>query len=136
MRGMNRVFILGRLGKDPELRTGKTGTAWCSFGVATNRARKEGDTWIEETDWHDVRVFGSDAERCHRLGRKGTLVAIEGSIVYETWTDEAGTKQKRARVMANRIQLVSDLKARDEEPPALAPLPPAAEPTTDAEIPF
>ena len=110
MRGMNRIVIVGRLGQEPELRVSKNNQPWLTFSVATNRGRREGDGWVEETDWHDIKVFGEDAERAARRLRKGSVVAADGALVYETWTDDAGQKRRRARVLANRVSFVSDLK--------------------------
>lgn len=110
MRGMNRIVIVGRLGAEPELRVSKGNHPWATFSVATNRGRKEGDTWVEDTDWHDVKVFGDDAERAHRRLRKGSVVAVDGALVYETWTDDAGQKRRRPRILANRLAFVADLR--------------------------
>jgi single-strand DNA-binding protein len=134
MRGVNRVFLVGRLGQDPEVRVGKSGQPWGVLGVATGRARKDGDNWVEETDWHDVKVFGSEAERAQKLGRKGAVVAVEGSMVYETWTDEQGNKKRRATVIANRIQFVADYRRPEGFDAAPRPEAPA-EPTIEV-IPF
>ncbi|MEQ1565883.1 MAG: single-stranded DNA-binding protein [Myxococcota bacterium] len=114
MRGLSRIVVIGRLGKDPELRTGKNGVVWASFSVATNRSRKEGDVWVDETDWHDVRVFGDDAERCQRRLRRGSVVAVDGSLVYEAWTDDQGVRRRKPRIVANRVQFVSDLRPSDD----------------------
>lgn len=119
MRGINRVVVIGRLGQDPELREGKTGKRWSAFSVATNRARRDGDQWTEETDWHDIRVFGDDAERCLRFLRKGSVVAVDGSLVYDSWTDDQGVKRRKARIIANRVQFLADLRQPAESrPPA------------------
>ena len=125
MRGMNRIVIVGRLGQDPELRHGKTGTAWCSFAVATNRSRKDGENWIEETDWHDIKVYGEDAERSQRRLRKGSVVAVDGSLIYETWVDEHQARRRKPRIIATRVQFLADLRS---DPAAEAD----AEPTLDA----
>ena len=124
MRGLNRIVVLGRLGQDPELRQGKNGSAWTMFSVATNRPRKDGDQWIEETDWHNVRVFGDEAERCHRMLRKGSVVAVDGAMVYESWTDDDGVKRRTARIVARNVTFVADLRAAEAAEPA-------AEPTLD-----
>jgi single-strand DNA-binding protein len=126
MRGMNRIVIVGRLGQEPELRMSKGNTAWATFSVATNRGRREGEHWVEETDWHDVKVFGDDAERCVRRLRKGSVVAVDGALQYETLTDDAGQKRRRPRIMANRVDFVTDLRpfegatpeSSDDEPEA------------------
>ncbi|MCA9493673.1 MAG: single-stranded DNA-binding protein [Myxococcales bacterium] len=131
MRGMNRIVLVGRLGRDPELRQGKGGGAFCTFSVATNRSRRDGDQWVEETDWHDVRVFGDDAERCVRRLRKGSVVAVDGAMVYDAWTDDAGHKRRTARVAASRVQFVADLKEGATPDPA-----PEREPPVDADLPY
>lgn len=124
MRGMNRIVIVGRLGQDPELRQAKNGTAWCSMSVATNRSRREGEQWIEETDWHDVKVFGEDAERSHRRLRKGSVVAVDGSLVYETWTDDSGVRRRKPKIIATRVQFVAELReVEDAAEPTLEGLP-------------
>lgn len=135
MRGMNRIFIVGRLGTDPELKTARTGTPWCALSVATNRAHKRGTEWIEETDWHDIRVFGEDAQKCAEKLKKGMIVAVDGSLVYEIWVDEAGQRRRAPRILAGRIQSVSDPKPRST-PEAMPPERrrgegEPAEPTTD-----
>jgi single-strand DNA-binding protein len=137
MRGINRVVVIGRLGRDPELRQAKTGTRWSSFSVATNRSRREGEQWFEETDWHDVRVFGDDAERCQRFLRKGSVVAVDGSLVYDVWTDDQNVKHRKPRVLANRVQFLADLRAQPEPEPAPAPEESSvADAEPSAEIPF
>jgi single-strand DNA-binding protein len=110
MRGMNRIVIVGRLGQEPELRVSKGNHPFLTFSVATSRSRRDGDGWVEETDWHDVKVFGDDAERASRRLRKGSVVAVDGMLVYETWTDDAGQKRRRPRIHAKSVSFVSDLK--------------------------
>ena len=111
MRGLNRIVVVGRLGQEPELRVSKGNQPWVTFSVATNRGRRgEGDAWVEETDWHDVKVFGEDAERAARRLRKGSVVGVDGSLVYETWTDDAGQKRRRPRILARSVSFLSDLR--------------------------
>ena len=91
MRGLNHVVLIGRLGRDPELRTSKeSGAHWGVFTLATNRGLKVGEQWEETTDWHRVKCFGRLAENCSRALFKGSLVAVEGYIQNEQWTDADG----------------------------------------------
>ena len=113
MRGINRVFIIGRVGQDPELRVGKTGTPWMRLSVATNRGVKHGDEWQEETDWHRVHLFGTNAERAMDMARAGTLVHVEGSITYEKWTDEEGVRRMSCKVLGDRVSFIKDMKERE-----------------------
>lgn len=115
MRGMNRVTLIGRLGRHPELRESKTGGRWCTLSVATDRRRKDGEEWKTETDWHQVKVFGSEAEKCEQMLRSGSLVSVEGSMHYDKWEDEGGKTRVAARIAADRIGFLSDLR---EQPAA------------------
>jgi single-strand DNA-binding protein len=125
MRGMNRIMIVGRLGAEPEMKTAKTGTSWCALSVATNRAHKRGEEWVEEADWHDIRVFGEEGVRCREKLHRGAVVAIDGALVYDSWLEEDGKRRRKARINAHRVQLVAEPRAR-----AL----PAGEPRAAAEI--
>ncbi|MEQ1502074.1 MAG: single-stranded DNA-binding protein [Myxococcota bacterium] len=134
MRGLSRVVIVGRLGKDPELRTSRSAQAFATMSVATNRPKRDGEAWVEETDWHDVLVFGEDAVRCQKRLKPGSVVAIEGSLVYESWLDE-GVRRRKAKIVANRVQFVSDLRPVGAEGGAEggADEPPSAESDAAAE---
>lgn len=121
MRGLNRAMLIGHLGRDPELRTAQSGnTVWCSFSLATGRSRKEGDRWVEATDWHRVKVFGTQAELCHRYLAKGALVAIEGAIVYDTWTAQDGAKRTSTVIMADRVTFLSGRQSAVRPPESAA----------------
>ena len=114
MRGLNKVMLLGRLGRDPELRTSTNGTVvFCSFSLATNRNKKAGDQWVEETDWHRVKVFGTQAELCHRYLSKGQLVHVEGSISYDTW-ERDGVKRTSTVILGDRVTFVGGRPAAQE----------------------
>ncbi len=107
MRGMNRVMLIGNVGRDFELRESKGGQPWGTMSLATGRSKRDGDLWVEETDWHTVKVFGTNAERCHKLVRKGALVAVEGTIHYEKWTGQDGIGRTAARVLADRVTFLN-----------------------------
>jgi single-strand DNA-binding protein len=110
MRGVNRSVVVGRVGSDPELRTSKAGNPWCTFSVATNRRKKVDDEWVEETDWHKVKVFGRDAEACQRFLRRGSMVGVEGSMSYEKWMDDEGRNRISPSLLADRVSFLSDLR--------------------------
>ena len=65
------------------------------------------DQWVESTDWHRVKVYGTQAELCQRYVHKGDLICVEGSVVYDTWTAEDGTRRKTTQIMANRVTFLS-----------------------------
>jgi single-strand DNA-binding protein len=112
MRSLNRIVVVGRLGRDPETRTSAGGTPWGSLSVATSRGRREGDTWVEDTDWHTVRIFGRDAEFAQRQLHRGDLVAVEGSVQYDKWTTADGEKRVSTRIVADRLHLIATAPAR------------------------
>lgn len=132
MRTVNLAMIVGRVGRDPELRTGKSGVPWLQLSVATNRGRKDGDTWTDVTDWHDVRVLGREAETCARIVGKGALVSVQGALTYDTWTGGDGARHTKARIVADRVTLLSspaerpaatDTPAADGPPIVAGPAP-------------
>lgn len=123
MRTFSRVMVIGRVGRDVEVRlpSHANGTAWASMSVATTRARKDGDAWIEETDWHAVRLFGRDAEYAAKSCRRGSLVAVEGALAYERFVDAQGNKRVSVRVVADRVSLLAHPPDRAAEGEAVAP---------------
>ncbi len=102
---LNKVFIIGNLTRDPELRTLPAGTPVASFGVATNRVWKnqQGEKQ-EDVQFHNVVVFGRQAETTSQYLAKGSLVLIEGRIQTRSWDAKDGTKQYRTEIVAERIQ--------------------------------
>jgi single-strand DNA-binding protein len=106
MRGVNRVMLVGRAGRDAEARNSANGL-WCNFSLATGKARREGSGWVEDTDWHRVKVFGSMAEIAERMVKKGVMVAVEGAVHYEAWNDDAGQKRTSAVIVADNVQILS-----------------------------
>jgi len=112
---VNKVILVGRLGKDPELRSIPSGTSVAKFSLATDErfTDKNGDKQ-ERTEWHNVVVWGKLAEICGQYLRKGKLVYIEGSIRTDSWDDkETGVKKYRTEIVANTMQML-DKKGDDE----------------------
>lgn len=136
MRGVNRVFIVGRLGQDPEVRQSAKGEPWCKFTVATNRNRKDGDgNWTEEADWHDVKAFGRTAEQCAQFLARGSAVAIEGALGYRKWKDDEGKTRVSTSVLADRVSFLDKKKEGAEETTYDAPVR-EAPPVPEMAIPF
>jgi single-strand DNA-binding protein len=108
-------MLIGRLGRDPEVRDGKrAGSRWGSFSLATHRRRKVGEDWEETTDWHRVKVFGSQADQCERFLGKGSLVAVEGSLHAEPWTDAEGKKRTFTSVVADSVSFLDSTRRNPE----------------------
>ncbi len=102
---LNKVFIIGNLTRDPEMRTLPSGTPVVSFGVATNRVWKnqQGEKQ-EEVQFHNVVVFGRQAEIANQYLSKGKMVLVEGRIQTRNWDAQDGTKRSRTEIIAERIQ--------------------------------
>lgn len=102
---LNKVFLVGNLTRDPELRSLPSGTPVASFGVATNRVWKnqQGERQ-EEVQFHNIVVFGRQAEIVSQYLTKGSLVLVEGRIQTRSWVGKDGTKQYRTEIVAERIQ--------------------------------
>jgi single-strand DNA-binding protein len=146
MADLNRVFILGRLTRDPEVRYTPKGTAVSELGVAINRTYKAQDgTTREETCFVDVEVWGRQAETCKEFLAKGREVFIEGSLKLDQWTDTEGKKKSKLGVRADRVQFIGGRgtgegaaarparAAQDDGPP---PPNDADAPAEDDDIPF
>jgi len=104
MRGLNKVILIGRLGKNPEVRESQSGSSkWSSFSLATNRGVRRGEQWEEETDWHRVTCFGALAEQCGSFLQKGALVAVEGSVQNDNWTTEEGQRRFATTIIAEGV---------------------------------
>lgn len=123
MSGVNVVFLIGNLGRDPEVRFTPAGQAVANFTVATNEnwTDKEGQKQ-ERTEWHRIVVWGKPAEACGQFLEKGRQVCIQGRLQTREWTNKEGAKQYTTEIVANPIGGVTFLgggkdKSRDEGPP-------------------
>ncbi len=101
---INKAFVYGNLTRDPELRSLPSGVQVASFGVATNRVwkNKEGEK-KESTEFHNVVVFGRQAETVSQYLKKGSSVFVEGRLQTRSWEAE-GTKKYRTEIVADRVQ--------------------------------
>ncbi|MDD4761771.1 MAG: single-stranded DNA-binding protein [Candidatus Pacebacteria bacterium] len=103
---LNKVFIIGRLTADPVIRTTPSGQSVSSFSVATNRVwtDKAGQK-KEETEFHNVVVWGRQAEVAGQFLTKGSMVMIEGRLQTRTWQDKEGQNRKTTEIISERLQL-------------------------------
>jgi len=111
---INKVILVGRLGKDPESRSTPNGTSVAKFTMATDErfTDKSGEKQ-ERTEWHDIEAWDRLAEICGQYLRKGSLVYIEGTLRTDTWDDkETGQKRSRKKIVAREMKMLD--KKRDE----------------------
>jgi len=107
---LNKAFIIGNLTRDPELKAIPSGIKVCSFSVATNRVWKDKNGARQESaDYHNVVVFGRQAETVAQYMKKGSQVMVEGRMQTRSWDDTAtNTKKYRTEVIADRVQFGSN----------------------------
>ena len=100
---LNRIIIMGRLARDPELRRTQTGTPVASFRLAVDRDFKDKTTGEKGTDWIDVVAWRSTAEFVSRYFTKGRMAVVEGRLQMRDWTDKDGNKRTSAEVVADNV---------------------------------
>ncbi|MHB8211210.1 MAG: single-stranded DNA-binding protein [Acidithiobacillus sp.] len=107
MAGVNKVILLGHLGRDPEMRYQPSGGAIANFSVATSETfkDKEGNKQ-ERTEWHRVVLFGRTAEIAGEYLRKGSMAYVEGRLQTRKWTDKEGQERYTTEIVGDRLQLV------------------------------
>ena len=110
MRGINKVFILGNLGHNPELKKTANGISYVDLSIATKRPIRRKDEWEEFVDWHHIRTWEQTAEMCMQMLEKGCTVAVEGHLRTDSWLDTQGGKRYKTYVQANRLHFLSQLK--------------------------
>ena len=104
-RDLNKVMIIGRLGKDPEMRFSTSGKAVTTFSVASGRKTRDG----EETEWVSVVVWEKLAEVCNQYLKRGSRVYIEGRLQTRSWDDaKSGEKRYRTEVIANDMIMLDN----------------------------
>ena len=113
-RGVNKVILVGTLGKDPEVRYSQAGAALTSVSVATNESWKDKNGEKQErTEWHRVKFFGRLAEIAGEYLKKGGQVYIEGSLRTEKYTDKQGVEKYTTDIIANEMQMLGGMPGGD-----------------------
>ncbi|GAB4468670.1 MAG: hypothetical protein Kow00124_03040 [Anaerolineae bacterium] len=109
MRGLNKVMIIGHLGRDPEMRYTPSGRPVTSFSVVTTRTwtSNEGERH-EESEWFNVVAWGNLAEICNQYLTKGQQVYVEGRLQTRGWEDEEGKKHYRTELVASEMIVLGD----------------------------
>ena len=107
-RGVNKVILLGNLGKDPEVKYSQSGMAVARFSLATSERAKDKDgNWQDKTEWHNLVAFGRTAEVAGEFLKKGRTIYIEGALRTSSWDDkESGQKKYKTEVIINDLVMV------------------------------
>jgi single-strand DNA-binding protein len=139
MANLNKVFLMGNLTRDPELRYTPQGTAVVSFGMAINRnwTTPTGEA-KEEVCFVDVSMFGRRAEVISEYLSKGNPIFIEGRLQFQRWESKEGQKRSALRVVAEDFQFIGGPKGDKKRPPDVGAEPPSTKKSdiNEEEIPF
>ncbi len=139
---VNKVILVGRLGKDPEVRSTPSGQTVAKFSLATDErfTDKTSGEKKDRTEWHNIVVWGKLADICGQYLRKGKLVFIEGRIQTDSWDDkETGQKKYRTEIIANEMKMLgskSDEGGGSYNGGAKSSSPGAADSGNDDDVPF
>jgi single-strand DNA-binding protein len=135
MASVNKVILIGNLGRDPELRFTQDGRGVANFTLATNErwSDKQGNDQ-ERTEWHRIVVWGKQAETCAQYLQKGRSVYVEGRLQTRDWEDKEGHKRQTTEVVAQRVQFLGG--RGNGGPRGDTPSPPGSEGQGGDDIPF
>ena len=137
---MNKLFLIGNLTRDPEMSETATGVAFCRLGIAVNRPY-QGSDGERATDFFNVTVWRNHAENCGRYLKKGSKVAIVGSLQNRQYEDKDGNKRQVTDIIANEVEFLS-VRAQGEgmdiemAEPIRRSDRPALEPVNEDDLPF
>lgn len=140
---LNKATIIGNLTRDPELKALPSGMNICSFSIATNRVYKDRDGKnVEQADFHNIVVFGRQADTVAQYLKKGSQALIEGRIQTRSWDDKtSGEKKYRTEIIAERVQFGNKPRGaqndtRSDDQKAGAPTDAPADEINADDIPF
>jgi len=115
---VNKVTLIGNLGRDPEVRTLENGAKVATFTLATNENYKDrNDTWQTQTEWHNIVVWRFLAEKAERELKKGSLVYLEGKITHRKYQDKEGVERFVTEIVANTMNSLEKRENSSRMPP-------------------
>lgn len=135
--GVNKVILVGNLGKDPEVRYIQNGNAVCNLRLAVTERRKDGDNWKDHTEWMDVVTWGKTAENVGQYLAKGSKIYVEGRLQTREYDDKDGNKRKATEVNASQILFLDSKGDKSSAPRTEKPAQAGADPGVgEADLPF
>ncbi|HET7771980.1 MAG TPA: single-stranded DNA-binding protein [Chloroflexota bacterium] len=109
---LNKVMLIGNVGRDPEMRYTQSGEPVTTFSLATNRRTQRDGQWVDEPDWHNIVAWGKLAEQCNEYLNKGRKIYIEGRLQTRSFDNKEGVKQYRTEIVAHTM-LMLDQRPRE-----------------------
>lgn len=133
---MNKVILLGRLGKEPELKYTASGDAVCNFSIATGKSWKDKDgNKKDKTEWHSLVSWKKQAEIINQYFKKGDMILIEGELQTRSWDDKEGKKQYKTEILVSSFNFVPSGKKAENQPSQYGQQP-QQQGFTDEDVPF
>ena len=118
MASLNKVFLIGRLGRDPELRNTQGGMSVCNMSVATDESYTDRNgNAVKRVEWHNVIAFQRQADNCAKYLAKGSQVFVEGSLQTRKWQDKNGQDRYTTEIKAMRVQFLDNKKDGQQQQP-------------------
>lgn len=113
-KGLNKVMLIGRLGKDPELKYTEKGTAYCNFSIATDESYKdENGNKVERTEWHNIVTWRKLAEICQQYLKKGSKIYCEGKLQTDSY-EKDGLKRYSTKIVMTDMAMLDNKTATDK----------------------
>ena len=145
MSGVNKIILVGNLGRDPEIRYAQSGMAVCKLSIAVTERVKDGDSWKDATEWFRVTLFSKMAENAAQYLQKGRQVYVDGRLKSSKYQDKEGIERTSIEVIANSLQFLGSgpgkpARSGSDEGPAVTQgadeAPPAFDGFIDDDLPF
>ena len=137
MASLNKVLLIGNMGKDPEVRYTASGTAVASFSLATSeKFKNKGGEWEERTEWHNIILWGRLAEIAGEYLTKGKTVFIEGRLQTRKWQDRDGKDRFTTEIVGEKMQMLSRKEGNGRTEEAAPSHEEPAPPPNDDDVPF
>ena len=105
---MNKIIVIGRVGRDPETRTFGQGTNVTNFSLAVTEKWTRNGQKEEKTTWFNISHFGKGGEFCAQYVRKGQKIAVDGRLEIREWTDSNGVTRKDPQIVAENVEILAD----------------------------
>ena len=114
---MNKIILIGNVGRDPEIKALASGKKCATFSLATTKRWKSNGEQQERTEWHNIVAWEKLADTLAMFVSKGTKIAIEGELIYRQWDDKDGNKRTTAEIVAQNFEFVESKKKQDDVTP-------------------
>ncbi|MEY4133759.1 MAG: single-stranded DNA-binding protein [Saprospiraceae bacterium] len=134
---VNKVILIGNLGKDPEIRRLESGAVVAKFSIATSESYRDKDgNWQEQTEWHDIVAWRALAERAEQSLKKGMTIYLEGKLTHRTWQDQEGKNRKTTEVVADYFRILDRKQSGQQAGSAQHPEPSLEPGGAENDLPF